>query len=655
MTVLAAHDGTLWAGNNCGGLSRFDGQRFRIYAEPQGLANSCVYGLAEAPNGDLWIGTYGGGVFQFHDGRFTQYSTKAGLRSDVVLSILAARDGAIWMTTPKGISCMRDGRIRNYDTGDGLSDSAVFNIYQDHADTIWVGTHRGIDRLIGDRFVNFALVPDVPYMLMLGEDAAANLYVASGIGKMARVEGDSLVNSDVLQLVATMAPYGNDLWITGTSGIRRVDATRLRNWSPEYDVPLDYSTFGRMDGVRSPGSTGGQPPIAITPDQKLWVANSDGLMMFDFGRLPAVSGKPVTYVGEISVDERKQSPGRELVLPPGPHHVELDFDSVELSAPDDTRLQYRLDGVDSHWLDAGTVHTAIYSSIPPGRHQFHVRATNRDGVWDRQGIVYWIDQRPHYYETGLFRGAMVAFGLFMVAVLYQFRLHQAAEKLHARMEGKIAERERIARDLHDTTLQGIQGLVLLFEAGTERLPKTEPAREIFEKALDQASKVIAEGRDRVCSLRSSPLEGRGLLEALTLVIEDIAHGTGIELYSATQGTPRDLQPEVADEAYYIGKEALLNAFRHSGARRIELQVSYDRRQLRLRCQDNGRGIELSILESGGRAGHWGLAGMRERAQKIGAKIEIISDLGTGTDILLIIPASTAYRHTSLWSLKRWFH
>jgi signal transduction histidine kinase/ligand-binding sensor domain-containing protein len=652
--VLAAHDGTLWAGNNCGGLSRFDGERFHIYAEAQGLTNSCVFSLSEAPNGDLWIATYGGGVFQFHDGRFTQYSTKTGLPSDAVRCVLAARDGSIWMVTSVGISCLRDGRIRTYTTSDGLSDRAVFNIYQDHAGTIWAGTYRGTDRLVGERFASLVRAPDGPIMMPLGEDAAGNLYVAGGDVDLARVEGDRLVNYNVLTDNGAMAPYRNDLWLAGASGIHRVDANRLRIWRPESDVPLDYSTFGRVDGVKSLIRSSGSPPSAITPDERLWVAAPEGLVMFDFGRLPPVAAKPVTYVGQASVDGHKASPGSELVLPPGPHHVELDFDSIELSAPDDTRLQFRLDGVDRKWLDAGPVHTAIYSMIPPGRHEFHVRATNRDGVWDRQGIVYWIDQMPHYYETGLFRTGLIVFGVLLVAVLYQFRLHQAAEKLQARMEGRLAERERIARDLHDTTLQGIQGLVLLFEAGTEKLAKTEPAREIFEKALDRAAKVIAEGRDRVSSLRNSLLEGKGLLEALVLVAEDLAHGTGIELHAGTQGTSRDLQPEIADEAYYIGKEALLNAFRHSGARRIDIQISYGRRELRLLCRDNGCGIEPSVLERGGRAGHWGLAGMRERAQKIEAKIEIVSHSATGTGILLIVPASTAYRQTSPWIFRYWF-
>jgi len=651
MSVLVAHDGTLWVGNNCGGLSRFDGKNFQIYDETKGLSNSCVYSLAEAPNGDLWIATFRGGVFQFHDGRFTQYSTKNGLASDIVPCVYAARDGAIWMTAGVGVSCIRNYRIRNYTASDGLSDTSVLNIFQDRSGTIWLGAYRGVYRLVGDRFVSESGLKSGVALNVLGEDTSGNLILSGDDGIVLSPPPNRFRTYDVLQ-GAMFAVHG-DWWSFGDFGILRVDADRMQKWNPNLDAPLDYASFGRSDGLSQTGRPNGTPTLAMTPDQRLWVATTAGLAMIDLANVPAKAAKPVTYVGAISVDGHKNSPGRELVLPPGPHRVELDFDSVELTSPEDTRLQYRLDGGDRKWLDAGPIHTATYSTVPLGRHQFHVRATNTDGEWDRQGIVYWVDQKPYYYQTTAFRCAVAGVILVFIGALYQYRLRQAAETLNARHEAALAERVRIARDLHDTTLQGIQGLVMLFDAGIQKLPKAEPARGYFEKVLTDAAQVLAEGRDRLQSLRSPTLERKDLSHELALAGEQMVLGADIDLRVTTRGVRRELQPEVADEVFSVGREALLNACTHSGARNVEIEIAYSLRAFQLRCRDHGRGIEPSILEAGNRPGHWGLPGMRERVNMIGGKIEIASQPGTGTEIVLTIPASKAYHKTSMRFWQQW--
>lgn len=379
----------------------------------------------------------------------------------------------------------------------------ITSIYQDHAGTMWFATYRGIDRLVGERFVSAIHLTSGSNAVLLGEDPSGNLYfsgqdVFEFSSKDARLKYYEILGD-------AMATLGQDLWcINSAHGILRINPDSLRNWNPRLDAPLDYAMFGKGDGLTHTDRASGRPTITVTPNQRVWAAVTDGLAMIDYGRLPRSTVKPITCVGELSVDGHKQAPGKELTLSPGPHRLELDFDSIELTSPDRTRLQYRFDGADRNWLDAEPIHTAVYSTVPLGRHQFHVRATNQDGIWDREGIVYWVDQRPYYYETALFRAAMVVFGILLVAAIYRLRLRQAAEKLNARLEGKLAEREQIAHDLHDTILQGIQGLVMLFEAGTDQLPDAEPSKAVFEKALAHASNVIAEGRDRLQNLRSSP-------------------------------------------------------------------------------------------------------------------------------------------------------
>src|SRR5262249_52012408 len=212
------------------------------------------------------------------------------------------------------------------------------------------------------------------------------------------------------------------------------------------------------------------PILSVTSDGKLWIATTQGLAMLDLPHLPRTNRKTPIYIEEITVGRNKQPPGQELVLPPGTHHLELPFNAIELSSPEKIRMQFRLDSVDTEWLDAPNPPQAIYTNMPPGKHAFHIRACNRDGIWDRIGVVYYITQLPYFYETGWFRAVMVMAGLVLLWGLYRLRLRQATARMTTRLEGRLIERSRIARELHDTLLQSFQGVLYLFQGATNLLP-----------------------------------------------------------------------------------------------------------------------------------------------------------------------------------------
>jgi ligand-binding sensor domain-containing protein len=661
MTVLSSHDGKLWVGNNCGGLSWFDGQRFKTYNEKDGLLNSCVWSLAEDPNHDLWIGTWGGGLFRFRDGRFTQYSKPQGLPSSVVRCVVAARDGSLWIATPDGLSHLESGRFRNYTTADGLSSDRVVAVYQDHSGGVWAGTATGIDRLTGDRFVSVPQDPELfdRHYHSLAEDSFGNLYAFSQSNGINRIEGNRLLRlHEGMGPAAMVQSNRQDLWLTGGSGIFRFAASDFGRAEQSPDSPLDYASFGTADGLNTEECSAGLPNMAITPDGRLWVTTVQGLAMLDLSRLQRSARKPAILLEDVTVDRKAAFAGPELVLPPGNHHVELHFDAVELRSPEKISLQYRLDDVDPVWLDAssdtpvgayfphepkGPAGIAIYSNVPAGAHSFHIRACNRDGVWDRDGIVYNVIQQPFLYQTIWFKLAAVAcLGLFL-AGLYFLRLRQVAVQIQRRIEERLGERVRIARELHDTFLQSVHGLILCFQAVADRIPESEPARQMIEQALDRADQVLVEGRDRVKSLRTSGEAVSDLSQALAQTGQELAHDSGAEFSVLVEGNPKGLHPVVRDEAYWIGREALVNAFQHAGASLIEVEVAYDRRELRLRFRDDGRGLDAEILEAGGRPGHWGMPGMRERAHKIGAQFEAWSRPGAGTEVELRVPGAMAYR------------
>jgi signal transduction histidine kinase/sugar lactone lactonase YvrE len=655
MTVMARHDGSIWVGNNCNGLSWFDGRRFHTYDEKNGLLNSCVWALAEDSNNDLWIGTWGGGLFRFKEGHFTQYSIPQGLSGDVVRSVIAAKDGSLWVATLDGLSHMVNGRFRNYTTADGLSSNRVSAVYQDRHGVIWAGTSRGIARMAGDRFVPLSSPQEIfdPRYIGLGEGPSGDLYAFSAPKGLSRVEGNQLiaVNSD-LDVLSFADFERRDLWFSGGNGIFRLAVSSVSPKTQDSGAPLDYLSLSRADGLNSTQCSIGVPNMAITRDGQLWVATVQGLALLDLRRLPRTNRKPAIFMEEVTVGQRRQPIRQELVLPPGTHHLELKFDSIELTSPEKIRFQYRLDGVDSDWLNADGTRTAVYTSIPLGAHSFHVRACNIDGVWDRVGVVYKVSQRPYYYETNWFRLLAFLVVASLVTAIYFLRLRRIAERIQSRFEERLAERTRIARELHDTLLQSLHGLIFRFQAADNLLPaRPTEAKQTLESALDDAAQAITAARDAVHELRSPAAVNNDLAAAVKALGEEFtAHHTSAAanedsstFFVEVEGTPQDLHPILRDEIYRIAGEGLRNAFRHARARRIEVEILYDERQLRVRIRDDGSGIDPSILSHEGRAGHWGLTGMRERAKSIGGEMDVWSELGAGTELELRIPGSIAYQ------------
>jgi ligand-binding sensor domain-containing protein len=473
MAVLATHDGRLWVGTNCGGLALFDGRRFHSYLDKERLTG-CIYSLAEDGNGDLWIGTYHGGVFRLRDGQFTQFSKAQGLPTDIVHGLVSAHDGSLWMATPSGAIRMQAGNFRTYTTADGLSDNYVKNVFEDGAGDIWAATKNGIDRLSGDRFY-VASPATSGSLFILGADAYGRPYAGAEEG-VSRLEAGRFVGFPPGLRGWYMIRSAQGLWFGAENGIYYTTSDNLRHWEQERDAPLDYAVYTRSDGMRSAEcSSAGAPGLAMTPDGRIWVATEQGLAMVDAPRLRRATGKPEINIGEITIGRKSQPPGRKLDLPAGTSHVEVHFEATEISSPERIRLQYRLEGVDDTWLDAGETHVATYSAIPAGTHSFHVRATDRDGVWDRAGIVYPVTQLPYVYQTGWFRVLFLLAAVLAAWSVYRLRVRQIAAGLNARFDERIAERNRVATELHDTILQTIQATKMIADNARQGYAN-DPAR-----------------------------------------------------------------------------------------------------------------------------------------------------------------------------------
>jgi signal transduction histidine kinase len=506
--------------------------------------------------------------------------------------------------------------------------------------------------MTGDRFMPVLSAHEIfdPRYISLGEDSSADLYALSAPKGVDRIEGNQLVevNHD-LDLLSMVNSHRGELWFTGGNGIFRFSAAAFRQSHGDQENPPDYAWFGRTDGLASTQCSIGTPNMALAADGKLWVSTVQGLAMLDLPRLHFDSAKPVIFVEEVTVGRESQLAGRELTLPPGTHHVELRFDSISLASPEKIRFQYRMDDVDPLWLEADNSLTAVYTNIPAGTHAFRIRACNSDGVWDRSGISFPVIQKPYFYETGWFRlVAAIAFALTLTGA-YRLRLHQIRAQMSARLDERVLERTRVARELHDTLLQSFQGVLLLFQAATNLLrdrPDVAETKQRLDRAIDQAAQAITEGRNAIQGLRSSTIETNDLSVALNSLAAELAANrakqdspvVGVQV----EGALRDLHPILRDDVFRIVGEALRNAFIHARASRIEVDIHYDERQFRVRVRDDGRGIDPEIVAHKGRPGHWGLRGMRERAKLLGGKLAVWSELDAGTEVELRIPASRAY-------------
>jgi signal transduction histidine kinase len=311
-----------------------------------------------------------------------------------------------------------------------------------------------------------------------------------------------------------------------------------------------------------------------------------------------------------------------------------------------------LEGVDTAWHEVGSdERIAAYTTLPAGKYTFHAEAATRRGPWGTPEVMVEIEIMPRLWETAWFRTWCGAFMLLSLWGLYEARLRQIAAQFDIRLEERVAERTRIARELHDNLLQSFHGLMLRFRRVQNMLPdRPAEAQNALLVAMNLASRATTEGRDAVLALRTSTLTPNELIPALKAIGEEMSSiyadpesgQDSVSFRLLVEGTPEAVHPILQEELFRIAREDIGNAFRHSRARNIEVEVRFDAGALRLRVRDDGVGIESKVT-TGGRAGHWGIRGMRERTKNIGARFELWSEAGAGTEIEIVLPDTVICR------------
>lgn len=607
--IYAAPDGSIWFQGRWGLKHILKNGQVEDEPLPEGTHDGDIAAMVSDGQGGVWVGLNNRGTYRYHHGRWQRWSPKGAPVPDVPAALATDARGRLWLGyVGNRLALLDGGHVRLFNSADGLGVGSVTAIAPFDKDT-YIGGDAGLARYRDGHFVS------------LPASSHAVLQGISGIVKSA----------------------DGSLWLNGSRGVVRIDAGALQHAFEHPLSALDYRLFDDHDGLPGVALQASATTTAMVDgDGQLWFATNQGVARIDPARVHRNPVPPPVTIRAVQVGGRSLAARADMRLPERTSNLRIEYTAASLAMPERVRFRYRLEGVDEQWQDAGDRREAFYTNLAPGDYRFRVIAANGDGVWNEQGTELRFHIPPLFYQTPWFVAACVLLGLLLLFGLFLLRLRQVAMRMHGRVEERHAERERIARELHDTLLQSIQGLVLHFQAVAEKIPPGDAVRTMIDRALDRADDVLMEGRDRVLGLRTSSEAIRDLPQAFALVGEDLAPDT-VDFRVVVEGAGRALEPLVREELYRIGREALVNAIQHAHARQIEVEISYDTDQLRLRFRDNGVGIDPAILEAGGRPRHWGLDGMRERAERIGARLDIWCRTGSGTEVELRVPARAAYR------------
>jgi signal transduction histidine kinase/ligand-binding sensor domain-containing protein len=699
-------EGNVWVATS-EGIDRFHRGSVVSFSSKQGLrgvGGSAV--LASRDGRTIWT-TGLQGLAAIRDGNITVITRKEGLPGQQVTALLEDDRGVLWMGIDQDLFSYSNGRFSKKVRSDGKPTGMVVGMAQDANQSIWVVT-TGADRLLRlDPGTTIAeVVAKSPTPSRITASPQGQIYLLASVSGQISVlhdrdawenipllpgpkAGPSLLAYDEHSLFVTTdtglyrwkdrkwsgftAKNGlpcetvqdvvNDedggLWLHLACGFVQIRKRDVDAWSRDTSIRLDLKLYDALDGARAGRGTF-EPAHARTANGQLWFAVDSVIQMIDPQRLAHNDLPPPVHIVRVTADDKTYDATDGLRLPPRIRNLAIDYTALSFVAPEKVRFRYKLEGQNRNWHEVVNERQVQYTNLAPGAYRFRIMASNNSGVWNEAGDTLSFSIAPAYYQTRWF-ATIVALGIAMLLwAAYRLRIRQVQHAFDQTLGARVAERTRIARDLHDTLLQNFQGALLRFHSAANVIAtRPDEARQRLDQALNQAEAAITEGRNAVHGLRTS-----------ATTVNDLANGIagiGLQLTSedspgpvplidvAVDGESRNLNPVVRDEAYQIAGEALRNAVKHAGARRVTVTIHYESRQLRLTVHDDGKGIEAETLARQQVEGHFGLPGMRERAAIVKGRLELRSERGAGTEIELRVPATTAYRASgcaSWWSRLR---
>lgn len=684
LSIAEDREGNLWLGTESGGLNVLRDRKFTTWTTEEGISDDYILAVTQDRAGTVWLGTRGGGLNRASQqdlatNGFSALTTANGLSSNIVLSIACAPNGDLWLGTPDGLDRMHDGKVTVYTFADGLADDFIRSLYFDTQGNLWIGTRRGLSQFANNKFTTWTALDGLggDFIGAMAQAPDGSLWIGTLGGLTHSVNGafhnfterDGLSNRVITALhqdpdgtlwigtnggglnrwrngkftaihpqpagipaniYSILADDSGNLWLSSNEGIYRVNRNALNRYADGSEPMVTVSAYGIADGMKiSEASSGGHPAAWRMQDGTLWFATLKGVASVDPQHLPANRVPPLMAIERFSVDDQPQpeSNSTPLKIAAGSRRFVFDYAALSFSAPGKVRFRYKLDGFDHAWIDAGTQRSAWYTNLPPGHYTFEVMATNNDGLWSAQPASLAFQLRPWFYQTIWFY-LLLAFLLALLGYgIYLWRLRHVESRFNA----VLAERNRIAREIHDTLAQGFVAVsVQLQIAGRMLAQSADAARPHLDQAQELVRTGIDDARRAIWELRSQNAENRDLASQLLQMAERIASPAGIKTQVEVHGTYRPLSPRTESELLRIAQEAVTNTVRHSGADRIDIALDFTRRRVEMTISDNGRGFAgdvPSIAE-----GHYGVTGMKERAEQIGGSVTISSRQGEGTQV-----------------------
>lgn len=614
-------EGVVWIGSRTG-LWKTDGRSSPVPVPRPDAADlrndgtfAPVHAIAKDRAGVLWVSFVTKGTYRRVGSEWTPVSDALGAR---VMSLGNDSEGRLWIGyIDRGAARVDGDKVRTFKAVDGLNIGAVISIFA-RGSRVWFGGQQGLALYDGTimRTVSFAGLPDMD--------------VVSGI-----VETES-----------------GQLWINGANGLTAIDAEEWQRALREPDYRPRARRFGAHDGLLgSATQIRPLPSLIQAGDGRIWAAHPTGLFALEPHDLKVNGLAPAVVIQRIHFGGRAFDVDVTPSLPRGSSDVRVEFTATSLVIPQRVQFRYKLEGYDDDWRDSGGRRDAAYTHVSPGRYVFRVIAANNDGVWNQEGATITFTIPPAFWQTTWFAVLCIALAAALVWGLYRLRIRQISARVRDRMDQRMQERARIARELHDTLLQSVTGLALHVRAAADQVPRESPLRARLERALVRANSVMIEGRDRLSDLRLPNRHRVPLPIALERLCKELPGdfpGAGCTL--TIRNPVRDIRQLVADETEHIAREAVTNALRHSGGVNITVLLDFDPTALRMNVRDDGRGFDEASGRVADRPGHFGFAGMRERASAIGAQLHVSSS-PEGTEVRLVVPAGIAYveRDSSLES------
>lgn len=606
--LFVDRENTLWAGTNRG-VARMENGEWRYLPMPRGIQLTGMTVITEDGANGVWLFDPHKGLYRWANGRITDFSQEPLLRGKSIRAAHADASGRVWFGLYEGGVVVFDGnRFHAYSEPDGLTGGSVNAVYIDDQATVWIASESGLSRLEGQRFVTWNIANGLP-----GE-----------------------------RVLWTLADSVGRLWLGYSTGVACISRSELDHAARDPSYRVAYRFFDDGDGLKGNPDSGWQSPAVRASDGKLWFRTSEGVAVIDPRRLAINPVPPPVQVERLVADGAVIDTAEPIRLRPLTRDVEIDYTALSLAEPRKVLFRYKLDGFDSDWRDADTRRQVFYTNLPPRAYRLRVLACNNDGVWNESGAALDFALLPAFYQTQSFL-LLCALALIIFSWgAYRLRVWQVTAHLRDRFEERLKERTRLAQELHDNLIQDVMGISLQMEVTDELVPADSPAKQSLGRALRLCKSALDAGRRALNDLRSASLSAGDLVKSFSQLSDEFAGDAGTLVDVVVEGRERLLNAMTGNDVMQVGRQAIANAVQHAHTRKIHVLLSYGERLFQIQVQDNGCGMDEETLSSS-RPGHYGIAGMKERAERLGGSLSIRSVVGEGTEVNLSVPANLAYQ------------